>query len=103
MRKIIITALMLSLFSFAQPAQAGPMPDVTMKVSGLVCDFCARAIEKVFMKQEAVKAVNVDLDNGKVTLDLKPGKTIDDNTLAKLMNDSGYTVTGIEHKSKDKT
>ncbi len=29
---------------------AARLPDITMKVSGLVCDFCARAIEKVFMK-----------------------------------------------------
>ncbi len=46
--------------------------------------------------------MNVDLDNGRVTLDLKPGKTIDDGTLNKLMADSGYTVTGIRRAAKGK-
>ena len=95
MRKFLILTLVLSFLSFPAFANA-KTPDITMNVSGLVCDFCARAIEKVFLKQNGVTAVNVDLDNGRVTLDLKPGAAIDDKTLNRLMADSGYTVTDIQ-------
>ena len=37
----------------------------------MVCDFCAQAIEKVFMKREEVQGINVDLDNQKVVIYLK--------------------------------
>ncbi|HTK85971.1 MAG TPA: heavy metal-associated domain-containing protein [Patescibacteria group bacterium] len=96
MRKLIIVIMALALLATALPVQAADAkPDITLNVSGLVCDFCARAIEHVFRKQAAVKDVTVDLDNGRVTIDLNPGKTIDDKTLGRLMADSGYTVTGI--------
>ncbi len=101
MRKFLILTLVLLFLSIPAFA-AARAPDITLNVSGLVCDFCARAIEKVFMKQDGVTAVNVDLDNGKVTLDLKPGTNIDDKTLNKLMADSGYTVTGIALYRREK-
>ncbi|MCB9991015.1 MAG: heavy-metal-associated domain-containing protein [Rhodospirillales bacterium] len=69
--------------------------DVEVHVFGLVCDFCARAVEKVFMKREEVNGVNVDLDNFLVTIDLKDGADIDDETITELITDSGYTVNDI--------
>ena len=33
---------------------------VKIGVNGMVCDFCARAIEKVFMKQDAVESIDVN-------------------------------------------
>lgn len=69
---------------------------VNVKVNGMVCDFCARALEKVFGKREEVSGIKVDLDNSQVTVAMKPGKTIDDATLTKLITDSGYDVQTID-------
>ena len=69
---------------------------INVNVNGLVCDFCARALEKVFSKRENVEGIKVDLDNGNVVVAMKPGKTIDDKTLTQLITDSGYNVRGIE-------
>lgn len=92
-----ITLALSSLFLLtAVPATAQTVSDdITVKVYGLVCDFCAQAIEKVFMKQEAVEGITVDLDNFLVTIDLKDGQTIDDDTVTRLITDSGYTVNEI--------
>lgn len=68
-----------------------------IKVNGLICDFCARALEKVFGERSEVAGIKVDLDGGMVTVGMKPGMTIDKETLTKLIKDSGYDVTGI-HK-----
>lgn len=69
---------------------------VNVKVNGLICDFCARALEKVFGRREEVKGVRVDLDKGLVSVDLKPGQNLDDKTLTNLITDSGYDVAAIE-------
>ena len=69
---------------------------INVKVNGLVCDFCARALEKVFGKRDDVSGINVDLDNGLVKVAMKPGQTIDDETLTKLITDSGYNVAAID-------
>lgn len=68
---------------------------INIKVSGLVCDFCARSLEKVFLKRGDVAGIKVDLGKGSVVIAMKPGLTIDDATLTKLITDSGYSVSGI--------
>lgn len=69
---------------------------VTAKVNGLVCDFCAQAVRKVFKKQEAVESVKVDLDNGEIVLGLKAGADMDDETIGKLIRKSGYSLVSID-------
>jgi copper chaperone CopZ len=72
-------------------------------VNGLVCDFCARALEKVFAQQSAVENINVNLDTKVVTINLRENQTLEDDIIKKLINDSGYDVTGIRHENKDET
>lgn len=80
----------------AKPLNAECADTINVKVDGLVCDFCARALEKVFGKRDDVEGIKVDLDNGNVVVAMKPGQTIDDATLTKLITDSGYNVRAIE-------
>jgi copper chaperone CopZ len=82
------------------PVAAAPTPElVTVKVNGLVCDFCARSIEAMMKKRDDVSGVHVDLDKGEVHLKLKANATLDDATLKKLITDSGYNVTGVDRKA----
>ena len=69
---------------------------INIKVNGLVCDFCARSLEKVFLKRNDVAGISVDLGKGSVVVAMKPGLTIDDTTLTKLITDSGYNVSAIQ-------
>jgi copper chaperone CopZ len=39
-----------------------------VNVQGMVCDFCARGIEKIFKKDTNVKKIDVDLSKGKVLI-----------------------------------
>jgi len=48
-----------------------------VNVNGMVCDFCARGIEKTFVKDKAVKRVDVDLERGKVLIAYTKEKEID--------------------------
>ena len=102
MKKTLVTALALLTLFTAAPLMAAPGSagghDIAIKVNGLVCDFCARAIDKVFRKQDAVEDVNVNLGDGLITVDLKEGQTLDDDTLTKMVTDAGYNVTEIIHQ-----
>ena len=69
---------------------------VYVSVNGLVCDFCARSIEKMFEKKEAVSRISVDLENMLITIFLKDNQKLNDETIIEVINDSGYDVTEVK-------
>lgn len=91
MKKLFLTTAIL--FSLTIPAFAAHSNGtVYVHVNGLVCDFCARALEKVFGKQEAVESIHVDLDEKLITIHFNEGQKLDDKTITQLVVDSGYHV-----------
>lgn len=72
---------------------------VTAHVNGLVCDFCAQSIQKLFKREAAVKGVHVDLDSGEVHISMNSGQTLDDATIEKLIRKSGYSLTSIDREA----
>ena len=68
---------------------------ITAKVNGLVCDFCAQALKKVFKKQEEVESLNVDLNAGLVEIALKEGRNLDDELVKSLIRSSGYSLVSL--------
>ena len=107
--KFLITALAASAIAFAAPMARGqdtaPTENeitqtlVTAKVNGMVCDFCARAVTKVFGKEDAVENVHVDLDNGEIHVTLKPGTTLSDERVETLVKKSGYDLVSIKRET----
>ena len=76
---------------------------IDIEVEGLVCDFCAQSIEKVFMKQPGVAVVYVNLDRGNVYIKMadvfeKDEDGISDIRIRKLFEDAGYNVINITRK-----
>lgn len=65
---------------------------VNVKVNGLVCDFCARALEKVFSKRDEVKSIDVNLDEGQVKVEFNENKNLEQSVLTQMITDSGYNV-----------
>ncbi len=72
---------------------------MTVHVKGMVCDFCARAVTKVFGKKDAVDGVHVDLDTGEIHVGLKPGMDLTDEEVASLVKKSGYALVSIEREA----
>ncbi|MEL6693656.1 MAG: heavy-metal-associated domain-containing protein [Pseudomonadota bacterium] len=71
---------------------------LTVNVKGMVCDFCARAVTKVFGKNDAVENVHVDLDNGEIHVGLKPGASLTDDEVESLVKKSGYAMVSVERE-----
>ena len=73
---------------------------VVVNVNGMVCDFCARGIEKTFVKDKAVKRIDVDLERGKVLIAYTKEKEINfdeikNKILANGQNAIDFTILNI--------
>ena len=69
-------------------------------VNGLVCDFCARALEKTIGKNDAVKSIKVDLKEKIITINFNENKKIEDSVIKQLIADAGYSVREITNEKK---
>jgi copper chaperone CopZ len=79
-----------------RPTQAAPFSaDVVVAVNGLVCDFCAQAIDRSFRRRAEVNSVRVDLSAKLVSIDFRPSQSLDDETIRNIITRAGYTVTDI--------
>ena len=96
MKKLLLSITLF--FSILLPALAAhPGGTAYVDVNGLVCDFCARAIEKVFNKEEAVDSINVDMNKKVITIHFKKGQSLDNKKITQLIQDSGYNVQKIRY------
>jgi copper chaperone CopZ len=92
----------VSVSAAAQPTRNPPPPaaapfvsDAEVSVNGLVCDFCAQALDKSFKRRAEVSAIRVDLTTKVVSIDFKPDATLDDATIRRIITNAGYNVTAI--------
>jgi hypothetical protein len=90
---IIFFAAMLSLPGNLTAQET--TTEVRVELAGLVCDFCARAIDKTFSRREEVAETAIDLTTKLLVLRLKPGMDLPDDTIETLVRNAGYNVVGI--------
>ncbi len=95
MKKLLSATAFLMALCFS-PFALSLDEKVYVNVNGMVCDFCARALEKVFGRQESVESIKVDLDDRLVVIHLRKGEQLDDATITQLITDSGYAVREIK-------
>lgn len=91
MKKLLLTLTALTLF--ASPAFAANI--VNIGVNGMVCDFCAQSVLKVFEENEGVENIDVNLDDALVILTMKDGATITDEEIEKNIHYAGYDLVDI--------
>lgn len=102
--RILTSACLLLLAPVMAGAQPAASPAgheqakeiVTVRVNGMVCDFCVQSVHKLFSREEAVETVDVDLGKGTVSITMRTGRTLDDERIRKLVRQSGYSPTGID-------
>src|SRR5687768_17575363 len=91
MKRILIIAVLAILHSTPTLAARSIKADV----NGLVCSFCATAIEKRLKALSATKAVYVDLTKKIVAIELKDGQDIELEKVTEEIKDAGYDVVKI--------
>lgn len=68
---------------------------VVADVLGVVCDFCAKAMNKTFGKRKEVAAVYVDLDRKSLNLVFRAGQGLSDAEIEQLVRKAGYRIAAI--------
>lgn len=102
----LIIATILSLaptVSFAKNKKMnGPevveIADISVGLSGLVCDFCSLALNKTFKKRDEVRGTYVDLDTKTLSIALAEGASLENEAIVKLVKKAGYSTTKITRK-----
>ena len=67
-----------------------------VSVNGMVCDFCARGIEKTFNKDKSVLKIDVDLGQGKVVIAYEKSTEIDFDKIKNKILINGQNATKIQ-------
>lgn len=72
---------------------------VVIHVHGMVCDFCARGLEKTLKDREEVKELTISLEEKKVVLEMNPNMNLNDEEITRIINGNGISVVEIERSS----
>ena len=67
-----------------------------VSVKGMVCDFCARGIEKTFKRDSSAIKVDVDLSTGKVLIAFIKDVKIDFNDIKEKILSNGQNATDLK-------
>jgi copper chaperone CopZ len=89
-----VKTLLISAFAIA--ALSAQAETVKLKVDGMVCGFCAAAIEKKMKANKETAEVFVSLENKIVAVSEKSGQKLDDAKLKAQILDAGYEVKSLE-------
>ncbi len=92
MRKIAMTIASIVLLASISQAQ---ISQVTVKVDGLACAFCAYGLQKGLKRVEGVRDVKVYVDAGKAELQFKKGVQAGLEEIAPAVKKAGYTPAEI--------
>jgi copper ion binding protein len=68
------------------------MENKVLKVTGMSCEHCAKAVTKAAGELPGVKDISVDLKGGTVSFRYDPAQTSLENVKAAIV-DTGYEVT----------
>jgi len=68
------------------------MEKLTLKVGGMTCEHCVKAITKAVSSVSGTVNVSVDLNSGTVSFNYNPNKKPLENIKLAII-DEGYTVT----------
>ncbi len=91
MKRYFLVPLLLlwSLAAFAAGTQ------YIMRVDGLACPYCAYGIEKKLNKIDGVESLDVDLNKGLVTVNVREGVELTEPQMVQLFNDAGFTYRSM--------
>ena len=70
------------------------MATATLKVTGMSCDHCVRAVTQALKNTEGVQDATVDLTQARATVQYDDSKT-NPRVLASAVMDEGYTAEEI--------
>jgi copper chaperone CopZ len=90
--------VILAIFTLASSgAYADNIHDgnVTVQITGMHCEACAKSLNKKFKKQDSVENIAVDFDTQTFTIDVKENTNLTDDTIKEIIDWGGYELIEI--------
>ncbi len=91
MKKLLIGA---SLLWLSLPALSAGT-EYQMRVDGLACPYCAYGIEKKLKQIDGVERIDIDLEKGLVTVQVREGVALTEPQMVQLFKDAGFTYRSM--------
>lgn len=67
------------------------METKVLKIEGMSCAHCQKAVTEALQELEGVSSVSVDLDGGKATVSFDPAK-VNEAAMTEAVEEAGYEV-----------
>jgi len=98
---LILIGFLVAALAIPTIAQDSPK-QITIRVDGLSCPFCAYGLEKKLNRLEGAVSVRIDIERGRALITMDVGKTIQEGDLKKAVLDAGFTPREISYQSVNK-
>lgn len=92
----VILGLLVTLLSHSVRAQ-GNVREISIRVDGLTCPFCAYGLEKKLKRLEGAEKIHIDIEKGIALIQVREGSDIDEKNLKKAVEDAGFTAREITY------
>lgn len=93
---LVVACACLAILAESRRAQAGDGSGWVADVRGMSCPLCAKNIEKQLSKIQGIVEVSVDLGSGQVKIRYATGYRGDEKTIAKAIEDAGFSVAKVK-------
>jgi len=88
----VFALLLVALWTM--PVWAGEV--YKLYVDGLACPFCAYGVEKKVGGLDGVETVEIEIEDGLVSVTLADGATLDEATASRAVDEAGFTLRKFE-------
>ncbi len=95
---VMVMGLLMPIWVVPTFAQ-DPPTQISIRVDGLSCPFCAYGLEKKLKKLEGTEKVRIDIEKGIAEITVAEGKTIAEEDLNKAVEDAGFSPREITYRS----
>jgi len=95
-KTLSVTLLLIALATGSSFASGGTQ----VLVEGMTCSGCANSVKESLLKHTEVKAVEVNVKKGEVTITFQPEKTLNEEQIRAAVKDAGYKVTKVSAATK---
>jgi len=92
---LIIGLMMVTLAPTASGTEN--LGDISIRVDGLTCPFCAYGLEKKLKRLEGAEKIHIDIEKGIAYIQVREGKDIKEKNLKKAVEDAGFTAKEITY------
>jgi len=101
MKKLIVYTVWVLLAATVSMTAWAERTHYEMRVDGLACPYCAYGIEKKLSAIDGVQNLDVDLENGLVSVDVTDGVVLKETDMRQLFNDAGFTYRSMTTRPAD--